>query len=274
MSDAADRAADELYGLPLEQFVPRRDALARELREAGDREAAAAVKRLVKPSAPAWVVNQIVRAHPDDVAEMLRAGDELRSTQEWLLRREADPADLRSAVEGERAAVARLVQRAAVILEAAGRPARGDVLERIGETLHAAAADPDIRVDVERGRLTRDRAAVGLGPSVPAGATRRAGKRPRAAAKPAQQAEPSPAALEELRAAEAEAKAAERMHAAAERAVTRATRALDDAESNYEAAREELRQAREELGAAQRAEATARAAADAAAAEADRRRDS
>ena len=32
MSDAVDAAADELYGLPLDEFVPRRDALARALR--------------------------------------------------------------------------------------------------------------------------------------------------------------------------------------------------------------------------------------------------
>jgi hypothetical protein len=270
MSDAVDRAADELYGLPLGEFVPRRDELARELRGAGDADGAAAVKRMAKPSAPAWAVNQVARQRPDDLAQLLRAGDELRSVQEWLLRGEADPADLRSAVEAERSAVGRLVRGAADLLEAAGRPARGDVLERIGETLHAAAADPAVRADVERGRLVRDRAAVGLGPTVPAGAVRRAGQRSRATAKPKEQ--PSAAALEELREAEAEARAAERMQAAADKAVERATRTLDDAERNWEAAREELRKAREDLGAAQRSAESARQAAEAAAAEVERRR--
>ena len=272
MSDAIDRAADELYGLPLDEFVPRRDELTRELRAAGDGDAATAVKRLPKPSAPAWAVNRLARERPDDIAALLKAGDELRRVQEWLLRREADPADLRSAVEAERAAVGRLVHGAADVLAAAGRAARGDVLERVGETLHAAAADPGIRADVERGRLVRDQAAVGLGPTVPAGAVRRSGQRSRAGARPAAE-KPAAAAREELRAAEAEAKAAERMHGAAEKAVERATRALDTAEANWEAARDELREAREELGAAQRAAASAREAADAAAAEVDRHRD-
>ena len=270
MSDAVDRAADELYGGPLEEFVPRRDALARELRGAGESDAAAAVKRMPKPSAPAWAVNRLARERPDDLSELLRAGDELRRVQEWLLRGEADPADLRSAVEAERSAVGRLVHGAADLLQAAGRPARGDVLERIGETLHAAAADPDVRADVERGRLVRDRAAVGLGPTVPAGSVRRAGTRARTSGKPKD--EPSAAALEELRAVEAEARAAERMHEAAEKAVGRATHTLDAAEQNWEAARDELRKAREDLAAAQRSAQSARQAADAAAAEVERRR--
>ena len=47
--------ADELYALPLEEFTPARDARAKELK--GDKELAAAVKKLKKPSVAAWVVN-------------------------------------------------------------------------------------------------------------------------------------------------------------------------------------------------------------------------
>ena len=45
---------DELYGLPLEDFVAQRDALAKRLRADGDRDAAAAVKKLPKPTRAAW----------------------------------------------------------------------------------------------------------------------------------------------------------------------------------------------------------------------------
>ena len=38
--------AGALYGLPLEQFIPERDALAASLRKAGDRTGAADVKAL------------------------------------------------------------------------------------------------------------------------------------------------------------------------------------------------------------------------------------
>lgn len=196
MSEAVDGAADELYGLPLEEFVPRRDALVRELRAAGQRDDAEMIKRMPKPSAPAWVVNRLARERPDELRDLMDTGEELRRTQEWLLRREADPADLRAAVEAERAAVGRLVHAGAELLIAAGRPARGDILERVGETLHAATADPALRAEVERGRVVRDQAAVGLGAATgssyaPAGATRRSTRR-REPAEPRPDPEPRP----------------------------------------------------------------------------------
>jgi hypothetical protein len=276
VSERFDLAADELYGAPIDEFVPRRDAIARELRAAGERDAAEQVKRLAKPSAPAWVVNRLVRERPDDVVVLLRSGDELRRVQEWLLRGEADPADLRAAVEANRLAVSRLVHAGADVLAAAGRPARGDLLERIGETLHAAAADPEMRAEVERGRVVRDRAAVGLGPSLghvpaPAQTTRRPASRD-TEERAARAASEAAAAREELRAAEAEAKASQRMQEAAERAVERALRALGGAEASWERAQVALREAREELAAAEHAAGTAREAAQAAADEVERRR--
>jgi hypothetical protein len=309
VSEPVDGAADELYGLPLEEFVPRRDALVRELRAAGQRDDAEMIKRMPKPSAPAWVVNRLARERPDELRELMETGEELRRVQEWLLRREADPADLRAAVEAERAAVGRLVHAGAELLIEAGRPARGDILERVGETLHAATADPALRAEVERGRVVRDQAAVGLGAATgpsyaPAGATRRSTRRrepadprpePQAeapapprrrarAAKPKESAESSSkvaaerrkaaaAAREALRAAEAEAKAAERMRTTADRAVDRASRALTHAEESYERAQAQLREAREELAAAEAAASAAREAAEAAEADvAERRR--
>jgi hypothetical protein len=52
---------DDLYGVPLDRFVPERAALVRALRSAGEREQAAAVAALRKPSVAAWAVNQLVR---------------------------------------------------------------------------------------------------------------------------------------------------------------------------------------------------------------------
>ena len=46
--------ARDLYGLPLERFVPERTALGKALRSEGKREEAAAVAKLVKPSVAAW----------------------------------------------------------------------------------------------------------------------------------------------------------------------------------------------------------------------------
>jgi len=58
---APEDAVDALYGLPLDEFTPRRDELVKELRGAGKRDEAAWVKALRKPSATAWLVNQLAR---------------------------------------------------------------------------------------------------------------------------------------------------------------------------------------------------------------------
>ena len=44
--------SDDLYGLPLADFVPARNALAKELKAAGRRDEAAEVAKLAKPLAP------------------------------------------------------------------------------------------------------------------------------------------------------------------------------------------------------------------------------
>ncbi len=70
-------AGDELYGLPLERFVPERAALVKALRAEGRREDAAQVAKLRKPSVAAWAVNQLVRTQGRAAAELFAAGDAL-----------------------------------------------------------------------------------------------------------------------------------------------------------------------------------------------------
>jgi len=97
--------ADELYGLPLDRFVPERTALARDLRGAGRREEASEVAALRKPSVAAWAVNQLVRTQGKGVAELFEAGDALRAAHDQVLAGSADAGSLRTAVARERAAV-------------------------------------------------------------------------------------------------------------------------------------------------------------------------
>src|SRR3954447_14970634 len=112
-----ERAA-RLYGLPLEEFTPERNALAAELSREGDCEGAAAVKALRKPSAAAWAVNQLVRAEPDLVEALLGAGGELRQAHRQAASGRG-AAQLRAAADAERAAVDALMARAPAVL---GRP--------------------------------------------------------------------------------------------------------------------------------------------------------
>src|SRR4051812_17139068 len=55
---------DELYTVDPSEFVARRNALAKELRAAGDRDAAAEVSKLRRPTVVAAALNQLARRNP------------------------------------------------------------------------------------------------------------------------------------------------------------------------------------------------------------------
>ena len=71
MPDKHGADIDRLYSLPLAEFTPERNELAKRLRKDGDTDAAAAVKALKKPSVAAWAVNQVQRDRPDEVRELI-----------------------------------------------------------------------------------------------------------------------------------------------------------------------------------------------------------
>jgi hypothetical protein len=263
---------DALYGLPLEEFVSERDALAKRLRADGDGEAAARVKALRRPTIAAWAVNQAVRTQVKDARELDAAGAALRKAQTALLEGKGNPADLRTATEGERAAVDRLVDAARGLLSGSGRPMTDAVLHDVTETLHAAAGDDETREAVLAGRLDRERRPAGLGgelaalAAIPDTPTRPA-KATRAAARPAAKRDDARHAerRDQLRAARAgarktaeAAKDAEREHAAT---LTR-LRAADAV----------FQEAKDDLDTATAAEREARKTRDRLAREADRRR--
>jgi hypothetical protein len=284
VAEAPDDAVDRLYGLPLDAFVSERDARARELRGAGRREEAAAVKALPKPTVAAWAANQAVRSQGRAARELWEAGDALAATQEAVLSGRGSGADLRAASERERAAVDPLVEAARGLLTTEGGEMSEATLDRVRDTLHAAAIDPDVRDEVAAGRAIRERTPRGLfggeaTSSAPAGRKGRAAKpapdatptgRKGRAAKPAA---PEPSARE--RAAEAaarkreeaaarkrerdEAAARKRSVKAAGARVAKAEQALAQAEERSAAAAKRLEDARGKERAAMEALADARA---------------
>jgi hypothetical protein len=149
----ADDPATHLYGLDLEEFVAARDALAKELRAAGDRDGAAAVKRLAKPTRAAWAVNRLVRDRPDEIAALVDAGAALTGAQEQLLDG-ADADVLRSAA---------VAARALVDMLAAQAPVEGAARDKVRATLHAATVDAEVREEVAAGRVVKERSASGFG---------------------------------------------------------------------------------------------------------------
>jgi hypothetical protein len=167
---AEDDEVDRLYGLPLDEFVPERDALAKRLRAEKRRDEAAVVAKLGKPSVAAWAVNQVVRTQGPTIRELWAAGDALLAAQAGLLAGEGDADALRAASRAEQLALTPLLQAARGLLDARGRGPTATTLEKVGETLHAAAIEPGTRDVVGAGRLERELTHVGLGsaPSAPA----------------------------------------------------------------------------------------------------------
>ena len=88
---------DDLYGLPLDRFIPERDALAKSLRADTKRDEAAEVTAMRKPTVAAWAVNQLVRTQGRAVGELFEAGDELRDAQAQLLAGKGDGGALQAA---------------------------------------------------------------------------------------------------------------------------------------------------------------------------------
>ncbi|HEY1596133.1 MAG TPA: hypothetical protein VGF74_12100 [Thermoleophilaceae bacterium] len=158
-----DDGVDALYGLPLDEFTPARDALAKELRGSGERDAAAWVKALKKPSAAAWVVNQLARSQGRDAKQVLDTGDALRTAQERALAGKGKPGELGGATREHADAMSALLAKAPGPLDGDGHSPSNATLERAEETLRAIALDDEARAGFACGRLTRGRQAAGLG---------------------------------------------------------------------------------------------------------------
>jgi hypothetical protein len=108
-----ESAIAAVYGGPLEDFIRRRDALAKELRSAGDRELASTVKGLRKPSRPAWALNLGAQGPWNAIEPLASAVGEMIEAQ-------AAGADVRGAIARLRGAVRGFADHAADASERAG----------------------------------------------------------------------------------------------------------------------------------------------------------
>ena len=265
-----DDPIDALYGADLEDFVGARDALAKQLRADGDRDGAAAVKKLVKPTRAAWAVNRLVRERPEEVRALVEAGEALAGAQEQLLEG-ADAAVLRGAAEAARALVDALAAQA---------PVDGPSRDKVRATLHAATVDAGVRAEVAAGRVFKERTAAGFGgldalveagrgaPERPARAPSGKGRskakgRATAAEPPPPPPKPKGPDPREVRRRRDALRRANEAEADAESAVAGARRALEQVEATIAARRRELEAAESGLAAArERRERAEQAAAE------------
>jgi len=147
----ADERIDALFAGPAEGFVAARDALVKELKAQGEKDLAAEVKALRRPTVAAWAVNQVARTAKKDVAQLLQIGDRLRDAHDALLEGRGD-AGIRDATAERRKLVAKLTKRAVALLGAGGDAQA----EAITHTFDAAVADPEAGMAVREGRLSKE----------------------------------------------------------------------------------------------------------------------
>lgn len=247
MTTSYEAAVLELHQLTPEVFVGERKRLAAALKAEGQKDDAARLLKLQRPTVSVWLVNQLYareRSLFDELfasAAALRAGDRASSTS-------------------HRNALASLRERAIAVLSEAGRPVQDAVIRRVMTTLSTLAANGGFEPDLP-GALTSDREATGFDVAVtfPAGpgSTTVSGRISTDHAPPL---EADPVDAEQKRKQESEAEAARQREAArAERAAERARIEADlkaarvlieSLESKVEGLRTDLERAERELATA------------------------
>lgn len=144
MSSTLETQIDGLYRAPLSEFIAARTALAKSLSGAD----AQRVRKLPKPTAVPWAVNQVYWRSRAVWDRVMKSGERLRTAQVAAL--EGRKVDLRAANEAHRQAIADAVQQAETIGASEGVHPATDALMRTFEALSLAATPLD-----SHGRLTR-----------------------------------------------------------------------------------------------------------------------
>jgi len=247
-----DSALDRLYAAPFESFTETRDALAKEVKAAGNAELAAQLRKERRPPVTVWALNQAARRHPEPVRALLESGERLRDAQERAVRGEgAGP--LRDATAEQRQALASLLKDALAIVREAGSTGSTDQQDRMEGTLLACANGPrELGRQLAAGKLEKDLPRPGFGDlgGLAAGAAAAA---PRAAP-------PPPLALVKEKGGDEEAEATAREQREQERKQRELDRLRKEAEHRAQDAARALAEAQRRRG---RAEESARRAATA-----------
>jgi len=157
----SDDEVDRLYRLPIGGFVQARNDLAAALKKSGDPDAAKRVRDVPKPSASAWVVNQLYWTARPELDELIAAGDRYRRAQQAALA--GDGSELPDAERDRRRAIEEAIRRVRYILAESDQAASEPLMRRITTTLEALASYGSENPNPMRGRLTEDVVSPGFG---------------------------------------------------------------------------------------------------------------
>ena len=152
-----DAVADELYGLSLDDFILTRNVLEKQAKGANDKVLAAEIHRLPKPNAIAWLINQLVRQHNDEIQTLLALGSSMREATATF-----SGDRLRELSRQQHAVIRGLVQQAEELAHASGREISAATARSLEETFYAALADSGSADAVAAGRLTTGLQSTGF----------------------------------------------------------------------------------------------------------------
>jgi hypothetical protein len=142
-----DTRIDALYQLPLDQFTPARNALAKELGNAS-------IKALEKPNVAAWAVNQLYWRERALFDRLTKAAERLRSEHRKMLAGKST--DLRDVEGTHRGVVREAVDTIRGLLTEADQALSPATLGAVQETLEALPSEEFA------GRLTRPLEPLGF----------------------------------------------------------------------------------------------------------------
>jgi hypothetical protein len=154
-----DDVADELYGVPPEEFVAARTGARDRAKKAGDKPLAAGIAALPKPATAAWVCNLLVRTQRSEITQLVELGGMMREAQRSL-----SGEQMKELGKQRSQVVAALTRQARALAHQRGHDVSAAIAEQVEGTLRAAVADPDAGEALLGGRLTTPLSYTGLGP--------------------------------------------------------------------------------------------------------------
>ena len=154
IKDQLEDEVDELFKLPLADFIAARKALATSLNQRGRADDADLVKELAKPSISAWTVNQLYWKHREPFEKLLKESQRFRQAQ--TSGRTGKIADLRQSLDARQEALSQLSDLATSLLRDAGHNPTPDTIRRITTTLEAMSAHATLADGPTPGRLSQD----------------------------------------------------------------------------------------------------------------------
>jgi hypothetical protein len=224
MADIPEHEIVALLAEPPDRFVEARTSRVKELKAAGQKDVAAELAKVRKPSRIVWAVGELGRRHPDEAADAVEVAADLETATS------GGGGDVRALLTRFREAIAALTQRSDGIEGIDG--------SQLGLALRSVLGDADAREAWADGRLLDLPAEGAFGGPSDLGALSAAPPRPKPKPKPKAKAGRGAAAPDDDR-AEREQEEADRLAREAEEEARRRRDAVEKASEEVDAARED-----------------------------------